>query len=362
MRLVDGIIGAGDVEGAAAGLPCAMIVLPGLAAGLAGGRDRIGLPLGVAGPGVERRHPVAQAAVAAGAADDNGILERERGGGEFEVGLVEQALVPHHRAGLLVGRDDPAGIAGDRDHEILPQRERRGCGPASRAWGPSSTGTCRRCRTARRSWRRSPQLSTMYMKPSSTSGVASRLSLVEVPPSPMANSSRRFLTLSLLMASSAREALRGVVVMVHQPVLRLRIDETLVGQFRGGRGHGTSGDCRAAECNHRHRPSRQALSGQTGFPDRLGFPDRPVLRFMFSSLWFAGRAPIRRGSTRSRLAFCQETANAAACPGGGGEVEVLYADSPGPARTRVHSLRLKRGGLGPRGGVIVKGFTPCRPG
>ena len=42
----------------------------------------------------------------------------------------------------------------------------------------------------------------MYMKPSSTSGVASRLSLPAVPPSATANLSFRFLTFDLLMASS----------------------------------------------------------------------------------------------------------------------------------------------------------------
>src|SRR6185295_15908256 len=42
----------------------------------------------------------------------------------------------------------------------------------------------------------------MYMKPSSTSGVASRYSFADVPPSATAKASFRFLTLDLLIASS----------------------------------------------------------------------------------------------------------------------------------------------------------------
>src|SRR5262249_34855924 len=107
------VVGAGAVEGAAASEIGVVVVLPALVAGLTGPRDRIGLPLDVAGLRVERGDPVAQAAVATGTADDDVVLERERRGGEFEVGLVEQVLVPDYLAGILVGRDHPRGIAGD---------------------------------------------------------------------------------------------------------------------------------------------------------------------------------------------------------------------------------------------------------
>src|SRR5262245_16143640 len=117
------IVGAGHVERAAAGLPGVLLVLPGLAAGLAGRRNDERLPLLLAGFGVEAGKPVAHAIVAAGGADHDRVLERERRGREFEVGLVAMLLVPDNLAGLGVGRDDAAVIAGDRDHEIAPQRD-----------------------------------------------------------------------------------------------------------------------------------------------------------------------------------------------------------------------------------------------
>jgi hypothetical protein len=49
-----GIIGTGEVEGAADGLPCAVIVLPGLAAGLAGAGIEWVFYWIVSGPRVER--------------------------------------------------------------------------------------------------------------------------------------------------------------------------------------------------------------------------------------------------------------------------------------------------------------------
>src|SRR5262245_49170578 len=115
------IVGAGHVERAAAGLPGVLLVLPGLAAGLAGGGDDEGLPLLLAGLGIEAGKPVAHAIVAAGGADHDCVLERERRGREFEVGLVAVLFVPDDLAGLRVGRDDAPVIAGDRDHEIAPQ-------------------------------------------------------------------------------------------------------------------------------------------------------------------------------------------------------------------------------------------------
>src|SRR5262245_26309179 len=100
------VVGAGDVERAAAGLPGVVLVQPGFAAGLARRRNREGLPPHVAGLRIERRHPVAHALIAAGGADDEGILERDRRGVELELGLIVQLLVPDDLAGLLVGRDD----------------------------------------------------------------------------------------------------------------------------------------------------------------------------------------------------------------------------------------------------------------
>ena len=78
----------------------------------------------------------------------------------------------------------------------------------------------------------------MYMKPSSTSGVASRLSSFEVPPSATANKSFRSLTLVLLIDGERGEALGAVVVMMREPVLRLRIEEALVSGLSGAARHG----------------------------------------------------------------------------------------------------------------------------
>ena len=49
------IVGAGHPDGAAAGLPGVVLVLPGLAAGLAGRRDGVLAPEQLAGRGIERR-------------------------------------------------------------------------------------------------------------------------------------------------------------------------------------------------------------------------------------------------------------------------------------------------------------------
>src|SRR5256714_1902401 len=111
------IVGAGDVERAAAGAPRLGLVLPGLAAGLARRRNDEGLPLHVAGLRIERGEPVAHAIVAARGADQDGVFGDERGSGEFEIGLVADLLVPHDFARLLVGGDHAAVVAGDRDDQ-----------------------------------------------------------------------------------------------------------------------------------------------------------------------------------------------------------------------------------------------------
>ncbi len=117
------IVGARDVERATARLPGVDLVLPSLAARLAGRRHRKSLPLLLAGLGIERREPAAHAVVAAGAANDHRILERQRRRGDFHVGLIVEVLVPHDLAGFLVGGDHPAVEAGNRNDEIAPQRD-----------------------------------------------------------------------------------------------------------------------------------------------------------------------------------------------------------------------------------------------
>src|SRR5215475_16124836 len=53
------IVGAGLPDAAAAGLPGVVLVLPGLAAGIARFRDRIPAPYFIAGPRIEGREPAA---------------------------------------------------------------------------------------------------------------------------------------------------------------------------------------------------------------------------------------------------------------------------------------------------------------
>ena len=122
-RIGGRVVGAGDVERAAAGLPGIVLVLPGLAAGLAGRRHGVSAPKLVAGLAVERHQPIAHALIAARCADQNRVLERQRRGVERHIRLVAQVLVPDDLAGLLVGRDDSAVVAGDRDDEVAPQRD-----------------------------------------------------------------------------------------------------------------------------------------------------------------------------------------------------------------------------------------------
>jgi hypothetical protein len=100
-----------------------VLVLPGLAAGLARRRHHVIPPGELAGLGVEPGDEVAHAAIAAGRADHDPILDGERGGGELQVGLlVVEIGFPFDLAGVLVGGDDAGRIAGDRDHQIAPQR------------------------------------------------------------------------------------------------------------------------------------------------------------------------------------------------------------------------------------------------
>ncbi len=120
--LVGGIVRPGHPHRAAADLPGVVLVLPGLAAGLARRRDDVFAPFELAGRRVERGDPVAHAAVAAGRADDDLVLHRERRGGELHVRLVVEVGLPHDLAGFLVGADDARRVARRGDDEIAPQR------------------------------------------------------------------------------------------------------------------------------------------------------------------------------------------------------------------------------------------------
>src|SRR5262249_55557223 len=116
------IVGAGDIEGAAAGLPGVVLVLPGLVPRFARSGNGISPPQHVAGPGIERGNPVARSTIATGGADDDFVLERQRRSGDEHLRAVAQVLVPHDLAGVLVGRDHACVDGGDRDNEIVPER------------------------------------------------------------------------------------------------------------------------------------------------------------------------------------------------------------------------------------------------
>ena len=222
------IVRAGDVERAAAGLPGVVLVLPGLAAGLAGRRDREGLPLHVAGLRIERHDPVAYALVAAGGADDDVVLERQRRRRQLDFRLIVQVLVPDDLAGLLVGRDDARILAGGRDHQIAPERDAAVAAVSL--------------------------LAGVHLPQRAAVGAGAHVDLVDRAPTvdhvheTVLDQRRNFerlvrrgtadrhreLELHVLDVRSVdlierRMPLRAVVVMHHQPVVRLGLEQPLVG-------------------------------------------------------------------------------------------------------------------------------------
>ena len=123
-HLVGGdVVAAGDPHGAAAGCPGIVIVLPGLAAGLARRRDHVIAPGQLAGLGVEAGDEVAHPMIAAGSTHHNLVLDGERGGGELQIHLlVVEIGLPFDLAGFLVGGDHARRIVRGRDDERAPQR------------------------------------------------------------------------------------------------------------------------------------------------------------------------------------------------------------------------------------------------
>src|SRR6266481_9835803 len=100
------VVGPRDPHGAAAGLPGIVLVLPGLAAGLARSRNDIFAPRQLAARGIDRHDEVSHAAVAARSADDDLVIHGERRRREGDAGLaVGESGLPYDLAGLLVRRD-----------------------------------------------------------------------------------------------------------------------------------------------------------------------------------------------------------------------------------------------------------------
>src|SRR5262249_35403455 len=118
------IIGAGLPEPAAAGLPGVVLILPGLAAGLARLRYGVPAPQLVAGAGVERRHPAARSTAGGSIGDDHLSLGGDGRRVESFLGaeLVDggDLLVPDDLARVAVERDHPT-VRQVRDHEIFPE-------------------------------------------------------------------------------------------------------------------------------------------------------------------------------------------------------------------------------------------------
>src|SRR5262245_36330817 len=120
-----GVVGAGLPQPAATGLPGVVLVLPGLAAGLARLRDRIPAPELVAGARIERGHPAAGAAVTGAVGDEHFSLDRHRRGRKpflvAELVGLGDFLVPDDLARITVERDH-AAVRQVADHQVFPER------------------------------------------------------------------------------------------------------------------------------------------------------------------------------------------------------------------------------------------------
>src|SRR5262249_36388940 len=141
----------------------------------------------------------------------------------------------------------------------------------------------------------------------STSGVASRLSLFDVPPSATANISLRFFRIDPVDRIERGVALRGVVVMVHQPVLWFRIDKPLVGRVRGTRWKGaceqrteSSKHGGAAVLGHRHKFLPVSTRAANRFSHSPNTHTTVALPCMRSSGVRATRPRLLRGSGAPR--------------------------------------------------------------
>src|SRR4029077_6762608 len=125
-ELVDRVVGSGLPQAAAAGLPGVVLVLPGLAAGLARLRDRVPAPQLIAGARVERRKPAAGAGVAGAVRYEDLAFGRKRCRAEAFlaaklIGLGD-LFVPHDLAAVAVDRNH-AAVRQVGDNEVFPQRD-----------------------------------------------------------------------------------------------------------------------------------------------------------------------------------------------------------------------------------------------
>ena len=141
--------------------------------------------------------------------------------------MVEKVLVPDDLAGLLVRGDDTAGIARDRNNEITPKRRAAVAVLVSKLW--------------------------VHLPHDGTGGAGAHIDFIDHAPAidhvhePIVDQRRRFeavgggftanrnselefqvLDVRLIDQVEPRIALRIEVVMVHQPILRLGIEQPLI--------------------------------------------------------------------------------------------------------------------------------------
>src|SRR5262245_58894121 len=103
-------------------LPALLAVLPGLVAGLAGARNRIGAPQPLPGVEVGALDEAADAVLAAGGADDRDVAHNE---GSMRERLADRRIgdlaLPDLLSGRLVDREQPA-IERNGNDLVLPER------------------------------------------------------------------------------------------------------------------------------------------------------------------------------------------------------------------------------------------------
>src|SRR5579883_3064007 len=103
--------------------PALLAVLPGLVAGLAGARNRVGAPRRLAGVEIRRLDEAADAEFAAGGAHNGEVADDERRDGKrLPHRWVGDLAFPRDFAGRLVDREH-AAVERDRNHFVLPQRD-----------------------------------------------------------------------------------------------------------------------------------------------------------------------------------------------------------------------------------------------
>src|SRR6266852_163833 len=104
-------------------LPALLAVLPGLVAGLAGARDRVGAPGRLAGVEIGRLDEAADAEFAAGGAHDGEVADDERRNGErLADRRIRDLALPDDFTRRLVDREH-APVERDGNHLVLPQRD-----------------------------------------------------------------------------------------------------------------------------------------------------------------------------------------------------------------------------------------------